>query len=323
MSRLIVKNLPLSITEAKLRAAFAPHGEVTDLQLKYNKQGKFRGFAFIGFREGGEADRARDWLNDTYIGAAKVRVEQCKDLGAGGEKDNNNEVEKKPVAKEAVPLESGIEKYKDDVKFQEYSRAVKGEDAPTELAEKVKESTVVEEEEEEKVEKVSDLDYLKSKTVVKDKEFVQHFTVKLSGLPYKCKKKDIKEFFGSNLKLKSVRLPPKIKGIAFAGFATEKERKQALVKNKSFMGQSQVLVARSDGRGRGEEGEAAAEGDQSKWREQEAALAGTETIGESGRIFVRNLSYSTTEEDIEQLFAKFGPLTEARCGWVARGIWLG
>ena len=61
-----------------------------------------------------------------------------------------------------------------------------------------------------------------------------------------------------------------------------------------------------------EEGAVVAEGAQSKWKEQEAALAGTETIGESGRIFVRNLSYSATEEDLEQLFAKFGPLTEAR-----------
>jgi len=47
-----------------------------------------------------------------------------------------------------------------------------------------------------------------------------------------------------------------------------------------------------------------------KWKEQEAALAETETVGESGRIFVRNLSYATTEEDLEKLFSEFGPLTE-------------
>ena len=42
----------------------------------------------------------------------------------------------------------------------------------------------------------------------------------------------------------------------------------------------------------------------------EAALAETETIRESGKIFVRNLSYSTTEEDIGALFVKFGPRTK-------------
>ena len=47
-----------------------------------------------------------------------------------------------------------------------------------------------------------------------------------------------------------------------------------------------------------------------KWKEQEAALAETETVEESGRIFVRNLSYATTEEDLEKAFSEFGPLTE-------------
>ena len=49
---------------------------------------------------------------------------------------------------------------------------------------------------------VSDLDYLKAKTVKeKDKKPKKepknetYFTVKLSGLPYKVKKKDVKLFF--------------------------------------------------------------------------------------------------------------------------------
>ena len=35
-----------------------------------------------------------------------------------------------------------------------------------------------------------------------------------------------------------------------------------------------------------------------------------EPVGESGRIFVRNLAYTTTEEEIEELFKEFGELTE-------------
>lgn len=45
-----------------------------------------------------------------------------------------------------------------------------------------------------------------------------------------------------------------------------------------------------------------------KFRDQEESLKSEETIGESGRIFVRNLSYSTTEEDIQQLFSKYGKI---------------
>ena len=40
MTRLLVRNLPLTMTKGKLRAAFSPHGSVTDLQLKYDKTGK-------------------------------------------------------------------------------------------------------------------------------------------------------------------------------------------------------------------------------------------------------------------------------------------
>jgi multiple RNA-binding domain-containing protein 1 len=317
MSRLIVKNLPLSITDAKLRSTFSAHGAVTDLQLKYNKQGKFRGFAFVGFKEEGEAVKAREWLNDTYIGAVKIRVEQCKDLAAGDDsKTSNKKVE--TVKKDVV--ESGIDKYRDDAKFQEFAKAATGDVVSTDVKTINKvdmaEEGHLEDGESTENKGLSDLDYIKSKTVEKVKKSVDLFTVKITGIPYKCKKKDIKTFFGPDLKPKSVRVPPKIRGIAFAGFATEKEQKQALVKNKSFVGQNQVVVVRYVSKlpmAEAAESEEAGRG-AGRWAAQEAALAGTETVGESGRIFVRNLSYATTEADIEELFGKFGPLTESRYG---------
>lgn len=61
------------------------------------------------------------------------------------------------------------------------------------------------------------------------------FTVKVRGLGYKHVKKDIKQFFRP-LKPKSIRLPPKIKGIAYVGFKKEPTMKKALLKNKSFLG---------------------------------------------------------------------------------------
>ena len=33
-------------------------------------------------------------------------------------------------------------------------------------------------------------------------------------------------------------------------------------------------------------------------------------MSESGRLFVRNLSYTCTEEDLQDLFKKYGPLSE-------------
>lgn len=43
-----------------------------------------------------------------------------------------------------------------------------------------------------------------------------------------------------------------------------------------------------------------------KWKKQEEALKNEESIAESGRIFIRNLTYTTTEDDIRKLFEKYG-----------------
>lgn len=43
--------------------------------------------------------------------------------------------------------------------------------------------------------------------------------------------------------------------------------------------------------------------------EQEEPL-GESTIMETGRLFIRNLAYTCTEEDLTTLFKKYGPLSE-------------
>ncbi len=44
--------------------------------------------------------------------------------------------------------------------------------------------------------------------------------------------------------------------------------------------------------------------------DQPTEIPPEETIGETGRLFVRNLSYICTEEDLRKEFVKFGPLAE-------------
>lgn len=68
------------------------------------------------------------------------------------------------------------------------------------------------------------------------KQVVKFFTVKIRGLGFNHKKKDLKQFF-KPLIPKSIRVPQKIKGIAYVGFKTEKHMKQALSKHKSFLGE--------------------------------------------------------------------------------------
>lgn len=74
MSRLIVKNLPCKISENRLRALFSEFGELTDVQLKFTKDKKFRRFAFIGFRYKEDASAARKFYNNSFIDTSKIEV---------------------------------------------------------------------------------------------------------------------------------------------------------------------------------------------------------------------------------------------------------
>jgi len=76
-SRVIVKNLPKHATEKRLREAVAPFGEVTDCRIKETKDGQSRQFAFIGFRNASEAKEAVANLNRSFFDTARISVEMA------------------------------------------------------------------------------------------------------------------------------------------------------------------------------------------------------------------------------------------------------
>ena len=350
MSRLIIKNLPPKASEDKLRQSFSTFGNITDIQLKYTKDGKFRNFAFVGYKSESEATAAQSHFNKSYFGASKIQVEICADLGDNEKKPRawskyskdssayqkanvtedqpkkNNEKERKRKEKQKLKHEKQkavddlMAKYKNDPKFQEFLQLHQSQtetwnnDAILKVGRDFQENNDnAEEEGEEKVafENISDLEYLKSKGFNKDEPKEESkkvfFTVKLEGLPFNAKKKDVKKFIGSNMGVKSIRVPRHIKGIAYVGFATAKQREVALKKDKSFIGTKQIMVRQYDI----DQKQAEFKSKEGKWKMQEDGLKDLdETIGQSGRLFIRNLSYAVTEDDLEGLFKPFGPLAE-------------
>ncbi|KAJ8103282.1 hypothetical protein POJ06DRAFT_247096 [Lipomyces tetrasporus] len=75
MSRIIVKNLPLTLSDEKFRERFAEHGGViTDCKLMKTRNGTSRRFGFIGFRSAQDAAEAVKYFNRTFIGMAKIEV---------------------------------------------------------------------------------------------------------------------------------------------------------------------------------------------------------------------------------------------------------
>ena len=81
-SRLCVKNLPKNATEAKLREVFSSKGaELTDVRLVKSSKGQSRLFGFIGFRHESDAKIAKSYFNNTFMGSVKISVEYAVKVG--------------------------------------------------------------------------------------------------------------------------------------------------------------------------------------------------------------------------------------------------
>ena len=145
------------------------------------------------------------------------------------------------------------------------------------------------------------------------------YTVKMLGLPFTVKMKNIREFFHP-LNLVSVRFTSdnqgRPSGRAYVDFQSEKDLREALKRHRDCIGHRYIELFRDDGSSvpggkvpRKREGKGEAE---KPWeRKSSSKEVEPESIAESGRLFIRNLSYLTTEEQLTELFGKFGPLTEA------------
>lgn len=304
--------VPLQITGQALEELFSAKGEVSDVQLKYNSQGKFRCFAFVGFKSEEQAAEACEYFNNTYVQNCKIKVELCKN-----ERKEEPEQPKPEERKKSVKEE--FEDLKDDTEFLEFLKVQRNvgdtkkiwddELIMGALAKKYLKQKGAQEAGEEADEDADEENDEANKKGAKGKkelkpEEIFKYTVAIRKIPQdQRKKKAIKEFFAP-LKPASIRIP-KIKCLAYVSFKTEQELKQALEKHKSFMGKNQVhlqVMKSSDPK--------ASQVEFNKHKGRIEKSVPVENIEEHGRLFVRNLNYQCTVEDLEQLFKPYGPTTE-------------
>ncbi|KAB7497452.1 putative RNA-binding protein 19, partial [Armadillidium nasatum] len=373
MSRIFVKQLPKNVTKEELMNHFAAAGQITDINLKFKKNGSFRRFAFIGF-ESEEAANEAFKFNNTYIKTSKIIVEQCLDLVylyrfVCQSKSIDFDwiifiIKRKKMLMQKVKSKTSNTLLKRKMKFQKEKldtlmqnpnfikylklnkrgtadlvdtlkdkfgdfkqEEVKGEESEKVKEEELKEEGSEEEESEEVKEEgseeeesepknqslanrnISDIEYLqclikasadevanekekkanKWKTLytVKVRTRERHTSKEKTGKIFT--KKLLKDFFRP-LTFSSLRIPRKVTSIAYVGFKTERNMKKALEKDKSFIG---------------------LDNNEPHWKVAEHKLQKeAEPVGDSGKLFVRNLWYSITENDLKELFETIGPIAE-------------
>ncbi|XP_029916558.1 putative RNA-binding protein 19 [Myripristis murdjan] len=152
-----------------------------------------------------------------------------------------------------------------------------------------------------------------SKTAKQETEPTTEFTVKLRGAPFSVKEQQVREFM-TPLKPAAIRIGKNESGnrtgYIYVDLHSEEEIEKALKKNKDYMGGRYIEVFRLDTwKGKSQWDKRDKEIDRNftrKLKEDEEE----EDVAESGRLFVRNLPYTCTEQDIKDLFTKHGPLSE-------------
>ncbi|NWV01255.1 RBM19 protein, partial [Upupa epops] len=136
------------------------------------------------------------------------------------------------------------------------------------------------------------------------------YTVELRGAPSNITEQKIRDFF-LPLKPVAVRIGKKAQrkkaGYIFVDLKSEAEVQRALKRKKEYMGGRCVQVFRC----RNPPKQAVtAKPDNHPWPRRKRDDEEEEDLSESGRLFVRNLPFTSTEEDLEKIFSKYGPLSE-------------
>ncbi|ESO92623.1 hypothetical protein LOTGIDRAFT_190610 [Lottia gigantea] len=232
------------------------------------------------------------WTNDTTEAGAKASKKK--------KKNEKSSMKEKPVAVEET----------DDMEEEEPNKKVKKT-------------------------KISDMDYLKAKmsqtdvnesgseseheeqdtTAVEEtapplsNSQEKRYSVLMKGIKGACGANTIIKFF-TPLKVGKIDIVKSELGVnigvAYIDFFTEKDMEQAQKRSKNFINGKKVIIKKL--------GEKMVDVEPKKTRPWEVKNFKTtedeEGIAESGRLFVRNLAYSCTEEDVEELFKPFGPLAE-------------
>ncbi|KAA8544700.1 hypothetical protein F0562_019453 [Nyssa sinensis] len=345
MSRICVKNLPKYVAEDRLREFFSQKGEVTDTKLMRTKDGKSRQFGFIGYRTEHEAEEALKYFNNSFMDTCKIACEIARKVGDPNiprpwsqyskKQEKLKEEEKKVSGPKSSSLENskGEKKKKsnenDDPQLQEFLQVMqpriksklwandtlaaphleqkgktdkqvqhigagKEKSAPVQAELDETDETDDGSSDSQVAEKsntsshddvISDMDYFKSRVK-------KEWSDSESGEDDNDEGDDDNNGGGNNNSLNKSLRGQDVQKIGLKGHHNKLKRDAS-----------------------GEEvGKGSSEGSDDETMDSDSPSSSLkdekEEVLETGRLFVRNLSYTTTEDELEEHFRKFGNVSQ-------------
>uniref|UniRef100_A0A8C1AAX8 Probable RNA-binding protein 19 n=1 Tax=Cyprinus carpio carpio TaxID=630221 RepID=A0A8C1AAX8_CYPCA len=260
----------------------------------------------VGVEKKKEEKKQKAAVRDDYLNFDSDESEEFSDVERADEEDTEKEALKKGLS-DMDYLRSKIVEKSDTDEEKEGDR--------TNAADKNEEE---EEEEEESPVQNTDSAYESGDKASSQKstkpaiEPSTEFTVKLRGAPFNVTEQQVKEFMVP-LKPVAIRFGKNTdgrkSGYVYVDLRTEAEVERALRFNKDYMGGRYIEVFRVNNFKNDRRSAKRSEKERNfvhELRDDEEE----EDVAESGRLFVRNLPYTCTEEELKEVFIKYGPLSE-------------
>lgn len=315
--------------EAKLKKHFETKAEVTDVKLMRNREGQSRRFGFVGFKSEEDAAGVVKYFHESFIDTARISVEVAKsfgdstvampwkekkrlaDLKDAELKRKREQREEQRKAKKQKKVQTSIIDDNDD-KLKEYlevfdnrqnQQSWKNDDVLKSVNEVASEKEEIPKQLVEAAEKDSDdeyeeLDNDKKEAVEKDDED-EEMMAPLSALPEEkaddglAANEDVSDMDWLRQRQKRMReVEPEAteEGSPAApaeSTSTEPEKEKSQTDKRVPQPESEPIVP-----------------------EKTEEEKNEEKVLNSGRLFLRNLLYTSTEEDFRELFSKYGDLEE-------------
>ncbi|KAK8618630.1 hypothetical protein V6N13_132616 [Hibiscus sabdariffa] len=313
MSRICVKNLPKHVAEERLRDFFSQKGEVTDAKLMRTRDGKSRQFAFIGYRTEQEAEEAIKYFNKSYLDTSRIICEIARKVGdpntphpwsrySTKEQDNLTETGKNKAGTKSSGKKDIENGENDDVQLQEFLQLMQPRvkskmwandivlDTPVNQNSKATEKKDVAEKESRKTSASVDVDSDETDIALDENE------TKASDNVARNEVISDMDYFKSRVK----------KDWSDSESDDSEENDDGDQKGKQNSSSENVIQDQiQEGSSKDLDGEILDPGNPSSGEKDDRDL-----VLESGRLFVRNLPYTATEDELTELFSKFGDLSQ-------------